>query len=205
MRKYNLTMLMLTVSLVMSLALLVVPKIASAAPPGCYNFNTSTGVFSSVACANPAMSAGVAAGNCFLSYTSGGGTTPLTGADCDSITLPPSPTPPPPSGAADEFGGFGQGIQKDDCNGAVIRAGGTGEEHCGILDILVTIINALSALVGVVIVAVLVVAGIQYSASADDPKAVAEAKNRIKNALVALASFIFMYAFLQWVVPGGVL
>lgn len=67
------------------------------------------------------------------------------------------------------------------------------------------VINLLSAGIGVAIVISLVAAGIQYSGSAGDPGKVSAAKQRIFNALLALAGFIFLYAFLQWVVPGGLL
>lgn len=78
------------------------------------------------------------------------------------------------------------------------------KKNCKILTYLVNFINALAALVGVVVVGVIVVAGIQYSSAGNDPQKLAAAKNRIVNALLALVTFIFMYAFLQWVVPGGI-
>ncbi len=95
---------------------------------------------------------------------------------------------------------------KDDCNGTALKAGAAegSAEHCGILDYLVTAINVLSAIVGVVVVMMIIVGGIQYSAAGDDPQKVQAAKTKITNALLALFVFIFMYAFLQWIVPGGV-
>lgn len=77
--------------------------------------------------------------------------------------------------------------------------------NCEIIRYLLIFINGLSAIVGVTIVAVIVMAGIKYASSADDPNAVADAKNRIKNAIFAFVMYIFMFAFLQWIVPGGVL
>lgn len=76
--------------------------------------------------------------------------------------------------------------------------------NCGITRLLVSFINILSGLVGVVVVGVLVVGGIQYSTSAGDPNAAAAAKKRIGNAILALVAFGMMYGFLQWLVPGGV-
>lgn len=66
------------------------------------------------------------------------------------------------------------------------------------------IINLLAVLVGVVVLGSVVFGGIQYSASAGDPNKAAAAKGRIINSLMALAAFIFLYAFLQWVIPGGI-
>lgn len=96
---------------------------------------------------------------------------------------------------------------KNDCNGENIRAGAPegSEEHCGILDYLVLFINVLAGLVGVVVVISIIVAGIQYSTAGADPQKVSAAKNRIRNALIALFFFLFMYAFLNYLVPGGVL
>jgi len=67
------------------------------------------------------------------------------------------------------------------------------------------LINVLAALVGVAATASIIMGGIQYAASADDPQKVNAAKRRIMNSLFALLAFLFFYAFLQWLVPGGVL
>lgn len=65
------------------------------------------------------------------------------------------------------------------------------------------LVNFLSAGVGVVVVAMIIVGGIQYIMAGDNPNAISEAKNRITNALIALVAFLFVAAFLQWLVPGG--
>lgn len=61
----------------------------------------------------------------------------------------------------------------------------------------------LSAFAGVAIVLSIIIGGVQYSSAGSDPNKVSAAKKRITNALVALAFFIFLLGFLQWVVPGG--
>jgi len=66
-------------------------------------------------------------------------------------------------------------------------------------------IKILSAVVGLVVTGVIIFAGIRYSSAGGDPNKVAEAKKLITNAVVALVSYIFLIAFLSWVVPGGVL
>jgi len=86
-----------------------------------------------------------------------------------------------------------------DCKGDTLN-----EENCGIVRYLVRFINALSGVVGLVIVSMIIVGGIQYSSAGDDPQKVSAAKTKITNALLALLVFIFMFAFLQWVVPGGI-
>jgi heme/copper-type cytochrome/quinol oxidase subunit 2 len=66
------------------------------------------------------------------------------------------------------------------------------------------LVNVLIAGVGVVIVIMLVWSGIRYTTAGDDPQKVASAKGHIFNAIVALVAFIFLFAVLQWLVPGGI-
>src|SRR4051812_3857847 len=66
------------------------------------------------------------------------------------------------------------------------------------------IINFLSAGVGIVVVAIIILGGIQYSAAGGSPDATAKAKQRILNGLIALLAYIFIFAFLQWLIPGGI-
>ncbi len=63
----------------------------------------------------------------------------------------------------------------------------------------------LSALAGMAIVASIMIAGYQYMTARDNSGQIEAAKKRIIWALVALGVFIFMYAFLDFIVPGGVL
>jgi hypothetical protein len=67
-----------------------------------------------------------------------------------------------------------------------------------------SIVNVLSGLVGVVVVGVIILGGIQYSMAGDKAEAVSAAKKRITNGLIALLAFMFIFAFLQWLIPGGV-
>lgn len=69
---------------------------------------------------------------------------------------------------------------------------------------LQNIVNFLAALVGVIVIGSLIFGGIQYTIAGDNSNLTGAAKKRIINSLVALAAFIFTYAFLQWLIPGGV-
>jgi len=60
----------------------------------------------------------------------------------------------------------------------------------------------MGSIVGLVVTVSIVVGGIQYSASADDPSRLAAARKRIRNAVIALVAFLFLYGLLQWLVPG---
>jgi len=63
----------------------------------------------------------------------------------------------------------------------------------------------LSAIIGVAAVINIIMAGIQYASSADDPGAVSKAKQRIFNTVVGLVAYAFLFAFLNYLVPGGIL
>lgn len=66
-------------------------------------------------------------------------------------------------------------------------------------------INWLAVFIVVGSVIAIAVAGIQYSAAAGDSGKIAEAKKRIINVLVALLAYFFLFAFIQWLVPGGII
>lgn len=61
----------------------------------------------------------------------------------------------------------------------------------------------LTGVVGIVVVGAIIFGGIRYSASGGDPQAVGKAKKLIASAVLALVGYIFLLAFLQWLVPGG--
>ncbi len=77
-------------------------------------------------------------------------------------------------------------------------------ENCGILKYIVLITNVLSGLAATIIVAMIILGGIQYSAAGADPSKVQAAKQKIYNALLALVLLVFGYAILQYLVPGGI-
>lgn len=71
-------------------------------------------------------------------------------------------------------------------------------------DYIQTGVNLVTALAGLAITAAFIVGGIQYSTSGGNPTASAAAKKRIGNAVMALLALVFLYTFLQWLVPGGI-
>ena len=64
-------------------------------------------------------------------------------------------------------------------------------------------INLFSLVFGLVAVISLILGGIQYSASEGDPQKTAQAKNRLYSTLIAIFAYLFLYAFLQFLIPGG--
>jgi hypothetical protein len=82
---------------------------------------------------------------------------------------------------------------------------GCSHEGNPILDATFAIIRILSDGVGLVIIASLIWAGIQYTTSRGDPQAVNSAVKRIQSNLTALLIFIFSYAMLNYIIPGQLL
>ena len=70
---------------------------------------------------------------------------------------------------------------------------------------LVMVIQYFSSAVGLIIVLMIVIGGVQYITSAGDPGAIRAAKNRITNAIIALMAFFLMFAILNFIIPGGIL
>lgn len=103
--------------------------------------------------------------------------------------------PPPAQGS-------GSGIEriktKTDCNKGIDAS------NCKIAERLQDFTNALSAIVGIVAVIMIAYWGLQYTIARDNPQATATARLRLFQTVVALVAYIFMYAFLQYIVPGGV-
>jgi len=75
----------------------------------------------------------------------------------------------------------------------------------GIMDFLYAMIRFLSAGVGLAAIASIIVGGIQYTTSRGDPNATAKAIDRIRNTVIAILFFIFIFAILNWLIPGGLL
>lgn len=67
------------------------------------------------------------------------------------------------------------------------------------------LLRFLSAFVGIAVVISLLYSAIQYASAAGDAQKVAAAKHRVSTTLFAFVAYILLFAFLQWLVPGGVL
>lgn len=65
-------------------------------------------------------------------------------------------------------------------------------------------VNFMSGLVGVVIIASIIYASIQYIIAGDNAQSVSAAKKRITDSIVALLAFVSIFALLQWLIPGGI-
>lgn len=65
-------------------------------------------------------------------------------------------------------------------------------------------INLLTVLVSLAVVIGIIYGGIEYSMSGGDPQKAAVGKNRIRNSFIGLIAFVLVFAFLNFLVPGGI-
>lgn len=72
-----------------------------------------------------------------------------------------------------------------------------------IQDVAYAIVRFLSIGVALVLVASIIYAGILYSSSEGNPEATQAAKKRVQNAVTALVFYMFIFALIQYLVPGG--
>lgn len=78
-----------------------------------------------------------------------------------------------------------------------------GAETKGLMSLLEWGLNLLAATAGIAAVGMLIYASILYITSNGDPGKVADAKKKIGNIIGAFIAFFFLYAFMQWLIPGG--
>jgi len=81
-------------------------------------------------------------------------------------------------------------------------SGASGELN-PVLDMLFALLRFVSAGVGLVVIGSIIWAGIQYSTSRGNPQSTEAAIKRVTNAVIALLIYIFSFAILNFLVPGG--
>lgn len=72
-----------------------------------------------------------------------------------------------------------------------------------IMDLAYSILRFLSVGVGLVLIGSMIYAGIMYTTSGGSPEQTTAAKNRIRDAVIALAFYLLIFAMIQFLVPGG--
>lgn len=102
-----------------------------------------------------------------------------------------------PNPSSSSSGGTAEIPLDSDCNDP--------DKECKIMDMLKKGINFLSAAAGIVFVFSIMWAGYQYMTARDNTQAVGAAKNRIVMTIIAMLFFLFTYAILNWLIPGGLL
>jgi cytochrome bd-type quinol oxidase subunit 2 len=64
-------------------------------------------------------------------------------------------------------------------------------------------INLFATVIGIGAVIMVIYSGIQYTIARDDAQKVQKAKQQLMNVVIGLVAFGFLYAFIQWLIPGG--
>lgn len=64
-------------------------------------------------------------------------------------------------------------------------------------------IDLLSVSFGLFAVVSILIGGISFATSAGDPQQASKAKSRITNTVIAVVCYMFLWAFLQFLIPGG--
>lgn len=72
-------------------------------------------------------------------------------------------------------------------------------------DILNMILVVVTTGVGIAAVGSIVFAGILYITARDNAGQVSKAKTMIMNTVIGIIAYILMWAFLEWIIPGGVI
>jgi hypothetical protein len=159
-----------------------------------------------------------AANKCYFSWATGFGPSPPVDIDCNNAPAPTDTTiiypkdqgPGNPPGKSSEAEKAQAQITNEDR--LKLRNCGSGDDkedakNCLAENPLIKkindFVNLFTAAVGVAIVGAIIFGGIQYSASAGDPNKVSKAKKHIINAIIAFVAYFFLYAFFQWLIPGG--
>jgi hypothetical protein len=103
-----------------------------------------------------------------------------------------------------------KGAVTGECDGVTCPATPTGagkncdDSQCNLIALYVNpAIKLMSIVVLLIVTASLVYAGVQYSASSGDAQKTGAAKTRITNTLLAFLAYVFMLAFLNFLIPGG--
>lgn len=96
-------------------------------------------------------------------------------------------------------------LPQEICNQAKAKPSSDGAKGTAIYDLLIWALKILTALVGVAAVGALVYAGILYSSASNDSSQVSKAKTIIRDTVIGIVVYGFMFLILNWLIPGGVL
>jgi Type IV secretion system pilin len=99
--------------------------------------------------------------------------------------------------------GKGDNAVKTRINFGCLGDSAPGSRMSPIEDLIYAFIRFLSYGVGIVLIGSMIWAGIQYSTSEGNPEATQSAKNRIRDTVIGLFIYLFAFALVQYLVPGG--
>ncbi len=74
----------------------------------------------------------------------------------------------------------------------------------GIFVVINIVLNVLTFGVGIAGTLGIVISGVMYLTARDNEAQMTKAKSRLINILIGLVAYALMWAFLQWLLPGGI-
>lgn len=81
---------------------------------------------------------------------------------------------------------------------------GTDVKSSGIFQLILLVLNIMTAGIGIAAVGAIIYAGILYSSAQGSSEQVAKAKTVIRNTVIGIVAYGLMFVALQWLIPGGV-
>lgn len=81
------------------------------------------------------------------------------------------------------------------------------EEWCeegGVIEILDLVLNILTAGISVLAVVGIVITAVQWITARDKEDQIKKAKSRLLNIVIGLVTWVLLWSFLSWILPGGV-
>lgn len=82
---------------------------------------------------------------------------------------------------------------------------GEDNEGGGIFGILLIVLNVLTFGIGIAGTLGIVIAGVMYLTARDNEAQLVKAKNMLLNVVIGLIAYALLWAFLQWLIPGGII
>jgi hypothetical protein len=109
-----------------------------------------------------------------------------------------------PTGNSDNSNAKGRSLCPDGQVYTSLFGGCISADSNSVFTVLNVILQVLTWGIGIAGTIGIVIVGFQYMTARDDPPQMAKAKNRLIQIVIGLAIYAVMWAFLQWLLPGGV-
>lgn len=79
-----------------------------------------------------------------------------------------------------------------------------GTKDTAVWRLLLLVVNILTAGVAILSIGGIIYGAILYTSAGDNQGQLAKAKDTIRNVIIGIVTFAFMFSLLQWLIPGGV-
>lgn len=95
-------------------------------------------------------------------------------------------------------------LPQDICNAAGEKSNNGDVKNTAVWKLLLLVVNVLTAGVAILAIGGIIYGAILYTSAGDNQGQLAKAKDTIRNVIIGIVAFAFMYSLLQWLIPGGV-